>query len=62
MDILLDGQKTLEERFDEIDSKKVREKINESKSKSEMISPKIKKLFKIPDLPESLVSFIINNQ
>ena len=60
MDILLNGKQTLPERFAEIDSKNVRKEIKKSNNEAEMISPKIKKLIKAPDLPESLVSFIIN--
>ena len=59
MDILLNGKQTLEERFTEIDSKNVRKEIENSKSGAEMISPKIMKLIKTPNLPESIVSFII---
>ncbi len=58
MKILLDGKKILEERFAEIDSKDVREEIKRMGSESDIVPPKIKKLIKIPEFPESLVYFI----
>lgn len=58
MKILLDGKKILEERFAEIDSKDVREEIKRMGSESDIVPPKIKKIIKIPEFPESLVYFI----
>ena len=58
MQILLDGKKNLEERFAEIDSKDVREEIKRMGSEADIVPPKIKKLIKIPEFPESLVYFI----
>ena len=59
MRILLDRKKTLEERFAEIDSKKVREELEKSRSEMSMILPKIKKIIRIPGLPKSIVSLLI---
>jgi len=56
--ILLDGKETLEERFAEIYAKKVREEIEKSRSEGSMISPKIKKIIRMPELPKSIVSLL----
>jgi len=58
MNILLDGRETLEERFAEIDAKQVREELEESKSGASMISPKIKKIIRMPELPKSIVALL----
>ena len=55
--ILLNGRKSLEERFSEIDIEEVKEELNRLKSESEVISPKIKRLTKQSDLPELILSF-----
>ena len=58
MHILLDGKETLEERFAEIDAKQVREELEKSRSEMSMIPPKIKKIIRMPELPESIVTLI----
>ena len=58
MRILLDGKKTLEERFAEIDSKKVREELAKSRSKGDMVYPQIKKIIRMPELQKSIVSLL----
>ena len=58
MRILLDGKKTLEERFAEIDSRKVREELTKSRSKGDIIYPQIKKIIRMPELPKSIVSLL----
>jgi hypothetical protein len=58
MRILLDGKKTLEERFAEIDSKKVREELAKSRGKGDMVYPQIKKIIRMPDLQKSIVSLL----
>jgi len=56
--LLLDGKKTLEERFAEINSKKVREELAKSRSKGDMVYPQIKKIIRMPDLQKSIVSLL----
>ena len=58
MNILLDGKETLEERFAEIDAKKVREEIEKSRSEGNIISPKIKKIIRMPELPKLIVTLV----
>ena len=55
--ILLNGRKSLEERFSEIDLEVVKKELNRLKSESETLSPKIKRLTKKSDLPELILSF-----
>lgn len=58
MNILLGGKETLEERFAEIDAKKVREELKKSRSEDIVISPKIKKIIRMPELPKSIVTLL----
>lgn len=58
MNILLGGKETLEERFAEIDAKKVREELKKSRSEDSVISPKIKKIIRMPELPKSIVTLL----
>ncbi len=58
MNIILDGRETLEERFAEIDAKQVREELEKSRSEMSMISPKIKKIIIMPELPKSIVTLL----
>lgn len=58
MQILLAGKKTLEERFAEIDSKKVRRRLEQSRIGTSTMYPQLKKIIRIPDLPESIVSLL----
>ena len=58
MNILLGGKETLEERFAEIDAKKVREELEKSRNEESVISPKIKKIIRMPELPTSIVTFV----
>ncbi|MBA7567850.1 hypothetical protein ES708_09568 [subsurface metagenome] len=58
MRILLDGKETLEERFAEIDSKKIREELAKSRSKGDMVYPQIKKIIRMSELPKSIVSLL----
>ena len=55
--ILLNGRKSLEERFSEIDLEEVKKELNRLKNESETVSPKIKRLTKQSDLPELILSF-----
>lgn len=54
MQIILDGNDTLEERFKKIDSCMVTEKLKMEQKACEKIRPEMKKLIQQPDLPEKL--------
>jgi hypothetical protein len=56
MKIILDGKSCLEERFAEIDAKIVRRELFKMTNDSVKIPPQIKKLIKMPDLPNTLVA------
>lgn len=58
MNILLDGKETLEEGFAEIDAKQVREELEKSRNENSVISPKIKKIIRRPELPKSIVALV----
>lgn len=54
--IILDGCSTLEERFAKIDSHLVAEQLKIEKKNQQRISPKMKKLIRLPDLPDRLIA------
>lgn len=54
MQIILDGNDTLEERFEKIDSCIVTEKLKMEQKAYERISPEMKKIIQCPDLPNKL--------
>ena len=54
LEIILDGSRTLEERFDRIDSRLVAEKLKAEQSQHQSIGSEMKKIIKLPDLPERL--------
>ena len=56
MKIILDGKETLEERFAEIDIKIVRKELLELEQDSAKIPRAIKKIIRMPDLPQALVA------
>ena len=58
MHILLEGKETLEQRFDEIDSQAVRKAMEESRNEVSVMLPQIKKIIKIPQFPEVIVSLL----
>jgi len=58
MNILLNGKETLEEGFAEIDSKQVREELEKSRTEESVISCKIKKIIRMPELPKSIVTLL----
>ena len=62
VEILLDGCRTLEERFAKIDSRVVIEKLRTARGKHRMISPMMKKLIQRPDLPERLTMLLSAQQ
>ena len=58
LQIILDGNDTLEERFEKIDSRMVAEKLKMDQKSYERISPEIRKIIQCPDLPEKLTSLL----
>ena len=58
LEIILDGSRTLEERFDRIDSRLVAEKLKAEQRKHQIIDSEMKKIIKLPDLPERLSSLL----
>jgi len=61
VEILLDGCKTLEERFAKIDSDMVIKKLKAEQGKYRM-NPKMKKMIQLPDLPERLTMLLSTQQ
>jgi len=60
LEIILDGCRTLEERFERIDSRLVIEKLKAEQRKQQIISSEMKKIIKLPDLPERLSALLVN--
>jgi len=58
LEIILDGCRTLEERFERIDSRLVAEKLKEVQRKHQIIGSEMKKIIKLPDLPERLSALL----
>jgi hypothetical protein len=58
LEIILDGSRTLEERFERIDSHLVAEKLQEEQRKQQILSAEMKKIIKLPDLPERLSALL----
>ena len=54
--IILDGAAALEERFSEIDAHLVQKELSRLTAHSEKVPPQIKKLIKMPELPDLLVA------
>ena len=54
--IILDGAATLEERFSEIDARLVQKELSRLTARSKKVPPQIKKLIKMPELPDLLVA------
>ena len=54
--VLLDGKGSLDERFAEIDANEVRDWMLKLQNDSVPVSSKMKKLIKLSELPESLLS------
>ena len=54
VEIILNGCRTLGERFEKIDSRLVVEKLKAEQGKQKIISTEMKKIIKLPDLPERL--------
>jgi hypothetical protein len=66
LEILLNGNNTLEERFAEIDAELVRNDMNKLKDDAEKIPPKIQRIIKNKKLPQILVKlcedYLYNNK
>ena len=58
MQILLAGKTTLEQRFAEVDATEIRRKLAESRNRMSSVHPQLKKLIRLPDLPQSIVSLL----
>jgi len=58
MTILLDGRSTLEECFAKIDSGMVVEKLKAEQRKNEGLNPEIKKIVRLPNLPERMIALV----
>jgi hypothetical protein len=61
LDSILDGKATLEERFAEIDTKIVREKLINSQEDFDKIPPKLKSIIKKSHLPQLLLQLFIRH-
>jgi len=60
LQIILDGCRTLQERFERIDSRLVAEKLKAEQKKQQIIGTEMKKIIKLPDLPERLSALLAN--
>ena len=58
LEIILDGCSTLEERFAKIDSRLVTEQLKAEQKKQQKISPEMKKIIRLPDLPDRLIALL----
>ena len=58
LEIILDGCRTLEDRFEKIDSRLVAEKLKAEQRKHQIIGSEMKKIIKLPDLPERLSALL----
>ena len=58
LEIILDGCRSLEERFERIDSRLVTEKLKAEQRNQQIISAEMKKIIKLPDLPERLSALL----
>lgn len=58
MKILLGDCRTLEERFEKIDTALVLDRLRAEQNKTERISPDMKKIVRFPDLPERMIALM----
>jgi len=58
LEIILDGCRSLEERFERIDSRLVTEKLKAEQRNQQIIGAEMKKIIKLPDLPERLSALL----
>ncbi len=62
LEIILDGCRDLEQRFERIDSRLVIEKLKIEQRKQQGISSEMKKVVELPDLPERLSALMAHRQ
>ena len=62
VEILLDGCRTLEERFAKIESYLVVDQLKAERQKQQGIDPAMKKIIRLPDLPERLTLLLAGKQ
>ena len=62
LEIILDGCRDLEQRFERIDSRLVIEKLKIEQRKQQGISSEMKKVVELPDLPERLSALLARGQ
>ena len=60
VEIILDGCKTLAERFSKIDSKLLCQKLGKQQKKQEKIIPEMRKVISSSNLPEKILTIFIN--
>ena len=58
LEIILDGCRSLEERFERIDSHLVTEKLKAEQRRHQIIGAEMKKIIQLPDLPERLCALL----
>ena len=58
LEVILDGNDNLEERFEKIDSCMVAKKLKAEQKEYGRISPEMKKIIQRPDLPSELASLL----
>jgi len=58
MEAILDGNETLEARFQRIDANMVAEKLKAEEKSHGKISPEMKKIIQRPDLPDELIRLL----
>jgi hypothetical protein len=62
LEIILNGCRSLEERFEKIDSHLVTEKLKAEQRRQQIIGAEMKKIIKLPDLPERLSVLFAHQQ
>ena len=62
LEIILNGCRSLEERFEKIDSHLVTEKLKAEQRRQQIIGAEMKKIIKLPDLPERLSVLLAHQQ
>ena len=60
--IILGGCDTLAERFAEIEAKQVREKLKQATQREDKLHPAVKRLIKMPKLPDYLIGIQARTQ
>jgi hypothetical protein len=58
MRILLAGKETLEQRFADIDSLEIRNRLDKTQTAKDSACPQMKKIIRLPDLPNTIVTLL----